>query len=81
MWSILDIVSSTGDHINQVRSQLMEFEESDNELDIQRFISTSSHHEDAHIITESTEILDDNIPGTILLKRRNRSFNLLHPPT
>jgi hypothetical protein len=78
-WSILDIVSSTGDHINQVRSQLMEFPESDNGLDIQRFISTSSHHDDAHIITESAEILDDIIRGTRLSKRGNPSIYLLQP--
>jgi hypothetical protein len=78
-WSILDIVSSTNDHIDQIRSKLMEFAESDNGLDIQRFICTSSDHEDAHIITESAEILDDNIRGTRLLKRGNPSIYLLQP--
>lgn len=83
-WSILDIISSTDDHIDLVRSKLVEFAaETDDGLAIQRFISTSSYHEDAHVITESFENFDDDltIRGTRLLKRGNPSIYLLQAET
>lgn len=77
-WSFLEIVFSTEDHVDHVRSKLMEFA-ADDGPSVQRFISTSPHHDDAQIVTESVEISDDDltIRGTLLLKRGNPSIYLL----
>jgi len=79
-WSFLEIVSSTEDHVNHVRSKLMEFAaETDHGPSVQRFISTSPYHEDSQIVTDSLEISDEDlaIRGTQLLKRGNPSVYLL----